>query len=85
MALKPKITTEDTVVEPVVEPIVEATVEPTVESPKSVKVMAVQYKQRHPVTGVLFNPGVPVDIIDLDDAQNAFVRHQIEAGVFKIV
>lgn len=84
MALKPKITTKDPVVEPVEEPVVEPVVEATA-SPKSVKVMAVQYKQRHPVTGVLFNPGVPVDIIDLDDAQNTFVRHQIEAGVFKIV
>ncbi len=57
------------------------------EQPKinSVKVQAITHKQRHPVTGVLFNPGQPIDVIDLDSADNAFVRHQIEAGVFQIV
>jgi hypothetical protein len=60
---------------------------PKPEAPKviSARVQALTHKQRHPVTGVMFNPGQPVDVIDLDSVDNAFVRHQLEAGVFQIV
>lgn len=56
-----------------------------VKETRSAKVEALFHKQRHPVTGILFNPGSPVDVIDLDAPDNAFVRHQIDAGVFKVL
>jgi len=53
--------------------------------PRPARVYVVKYRMRHPVTGVMFEPGVPVDIIDLNHVDNIFVRHQLEAGVFKEV
>jgi hypothetical protein len=38
----------------------------------------------HPVTGVVFPPGKVVDIVDLQDPDNIFVVHQLEAGLFEI-
>lgn len=77
MALKPKIN--------VAAPVEEVIDDTSAQVNKGAKVVAVLHKQRHPITGVMFNPGVPVDVLDLDDEENAFVRHQIEAGVFKIL
>ena len=87
------VVTEE-VEEPVVEqPPVEETVveQPPVEETKevaetrNVKVQVLAGRFSHPVTGTLFRQGSIVDVIDLDSHDNVFVRHQIEAGLFKIV
>lgn len=73
---------------PVVEPVVE---QPPVEETKkvaetrNVRVQVLAGRFSHPVTGTPFRQGSIVDVIDLDSHDNVFVRHQIEAGLFKIV
>lgn len=58
---------------------------PEVAPTKAVRVQATSHRQRHPVTGIMFYPGQPVEINDLDAPEHAFVRHQLAAKVFKIV
>jgi hypothetical protein len=48
-------------------------------------VVALFHKQRHPVTGAMFHPNKPVELLDLNSPDNAFVRHQIEAKVFGVL
>ena len=43
------------------------------------------YPMRHPITNVMFIPGQPVEINNLDSEDHTFVRHQIEAGIFEVV
>ena len=58
---------------------------PAQEAGSNVKVMILAHRMRHPVSGVMFAPGVPVDIINLEAPENIFVRHQLAAGVMQLV
>ena len=53
--------------------------------PTPVKIMAVKIRMRHPVTNVMIYPNRVTEILDLEDPINIFVKHQLEAGVFKRV
>jgi hypothetical protein len=67
---------------------VNVTEEPTTEEPsntRNVRVEVLAGRLCHPLTGTRFSKGSVVDVIDLDSPDNVFVRHQIEAGIFKIL
>jgi hypothetical protein len=60
-------------------------VEPKAPATTDVRVQVLAGRLRHPITGTIFREGAVVDVIDLDSDDNAFVRHQIEAGLFKVL